>query len=111
MIKMEIKFDEEKVTSAGSLNFNEIKERLDKIFLRFPFDKIVCADGTISYKGRGSRHDFALFGKNILLLKRQDWFMNNINKWLWFNSSNGNSEDDFSVEDILYFYTGRASLA
>ena len=47
----------------------------------------------------------------ITALKREMWFMNYVEKWIWYNSDDGESEDDFAVEDVLLFYTNRASAA
>ena len=51
------------------------------------------------------------FGMLITALKREMWFMNYVEKWIWYNSDDGESEDDFVVEDVLLFYTNRASAA
>ena len=37
--------------------------------------------------------------------------MNDVKKWVWYNSDDGESEDDFAVEDVCLFYTNRASAA
>ena len=47
----------------------------------------------------------------ITSLCDEKWFMDYVIKWIWYNSDDGKNEDDFSVEDVLYFYTKKESIA
>ena len=100
MLKLEIKFHDapEAVDAA-----------LDKFFARYPFRKEILPDGTICYSGTGQARDYGAFGRAITTLKDQAWFMSGLVKWLWYNSYDGETETDFTVEDILYHYTRRKS--
>ncbi len=110
MLKLEIKLNEQKIQSEGKYKLASIYDTLDTLFARYEIRKEVLPDGTISYYGSGKPKDFGSFGANILRLKKQSWFMDYVEKWLWFNSDNGRSEDDFSMEDVLYHYTKKASV-
>lgn len=110
MIKMEIKLNEEKILDEGKLTVAEFIEKIDKLFSRYMMKKIILEDGTLSYNGTGCEHDFSHFGLNVLYLKKQKWFMENVTKWLWFNSDDGRTEEDFNVEDILYHYASVRSV-
>ena len=37
--------------------------------------------------------------------------MDYVTKWLWYNSDDGENEEDFSVEDVLFHYTRKESAA
>ena len=54
---------------------------------------------------------YGAFGGIIPRLKEKDWFMDYVIKWMWYNSDDGADEEDYSVEDVLYFYTKRDSVA
>ncbi len=47
----------------------------------------------------------------ITSLKEKSWFMDYVIKWIWYNSDDGENENDFAVEDVLYHYTKRMSVA
>ena len=52
-----------------------------------------------------------LFGKMITTLKQRKWFMEYVIKWIWYNSDDGEDENDFATEDVLKHYTNRSSEA
>ena len=37
--------------------------------------------------------------------------MDYVIKWIWYNSDDGENEKDFAIEDVLYHYTKRMSVA
>ena len=92
MLKLEIRLNENKIRTEGKYTTKE-------------------SDGTLVFVGRGRAKDYGCFGMLITALKREMWFMNYVEKWIWYNSDDGESEDDFAVEDVLLFYTNRASAA
>ena len=47
----------------------------------------------------------------ITTLKNQQWFMEYVVRWIWYNSDDGENENDFAIEDVLKHYTNRASAA
>lgn len=110
MLKIEMKLNEDKIQKDNKYNLESILKKIDCAFGYYDFRKEKLADGTICFYGRGRRHDYASFGRLIINLKNEDWFVSNVTKWLWFNSDRGQSEDDYSVEDILYYFTKKESV-
>ncbi|MBS7009145.1 hypothetical protein [Anaerostipes sp.] len=111
MLKLEIKLDESKIESEHKYNVDDIYRVLEKSFFRHDILMIRKEDGTLVFCGKGNAKDYGAFGCIITQLKEKEWFMDNVIKWIWYNSDDGVDETDFSVEDVLYFYTKRTSAA
>lgn len=111
MLKLEIKLDETRIAQENRYSSAAIYEAIDKTFLKYEFPKEILEDGTICYRGNGAAKDYGIFGRLITTLKDKAWFMEYLVKWLWYNSDDGSSEDDYAVEDVLYHYTRRESVA
>lgn len=111
MLKLEIRLDENKVLEEGKYDPEALNQRLVRAFEREHLDHTSKSDGTLVFVGRGRANDYGCFGKLITALKRQIWFMEYVEKWIWYNSDGGEDENDFAVEDVLLFYTNRASAA
>ena len=87
-----------------------IYQGLEKAFLNYNLKKIQKPDGTICFVGNGNPKDYKAFGCIITSLKEKAWFMDCVIKWIWYNSDDGESEDDFTVEDVLYHYAKKPSI-
>lgn len=111
MLKLEIKLDEEKIRREGKYTVESIYRAVDKPFQDFHLLKVVETDGIRIYHGTGSREDYGAFGAIITTYCEKSWFMDYVTKWIWYNSDRGRDEEDFSVEDVLYFYTKKESMA
>lgn len=111
MLKLEIRLNEEQISQESAYSCESIYIAIDKVFSKYQFRKEHEEDGTICYYGNGSPKDYATFGRLITSLKDKPWFMAYLEKWLWYNSDDGETEDDFTVDDILYHYTKRESVA
>ena len=111
MLKLEIKLDESKIKSENKYDANSIYRTLEKSFLKHDIPMIQECDGTLVFRGKGHPSDYGAFGGIIPRLKEKDWFMDYVIKWMWYNSDDGADEEDYSVEDVLYFYTKRDSVA
>ena len=111
MLKVEIKLNDQKIAEDAKYNTQSIYQTLDKTFAKYTFHKEELADGTICYYGNGNRRDYGTFGRIITALKDKDWFMPYLTKWLWYNSDDGENENDYAVEDVLYHYARRESIA
>lgn len=109
MIKIEFRLDEERIIQEGKYEPEKIFSSIDRAFSKYNFPKEISEDGTICYSGTGSRDDFGNLGSLVISLHKTEWFMEYVDKWLWYNSDRGNAEDDFSVEDILYVFEERRS--
>lgn len=111
MLKLEIKLDEQKVRAEGKYSPAAIYDALDRTFSKYRFRREALADGTLCYYGNGLARDYGTFGRLITSLEDKDWFVPYLVKWLWYNSDDGENEEDFTVEDVLYHYTHRESAA
>lgn len=101
MLKVEINMDESKIAKERRYLISDIYTLLDRAFLRSNLKKQSAENGVLVYVGSGSEQDYAAFWKIIWGLSEQSWFIENVKKWLWYNSDEGENENDFSVEDIL----------
>ena len=111
MLKLEIKMDEEKIREEKKYRVESIYQALEQAFSRYKFNQTQDADGTRRFTGNGNPKDYGAFGSIITSLKEKAWFMDYVTKWVWYNSDDGESEEDFAVEDVLYHYTKRLSVA
>ena len=111
MLKLEIKLDERKILAVQRYKVESIYQAIEKAFLNYNLKKTQVPDGTICFVGDGNPKDYGAFGCIITSLKEKAWFMDYVTKWVWYNSDDRESEDDFAVEDVLYHYTKRLSIA
>lgn len=111
MLKLVIKLDEGKILADERYKVESIYQALEKVFLNYNLKKTQEPDGTICFVGNGNPKDYGAFGCIITSLKEKAWFMDYVTKWVWYNSDDGENEDDFAVEDVLYHYTRKFSTA
>lgn len=111
MLKLEIKLDENKINKKQLYDVASIYQALDQAFDSYHLKKEIETDGTIVFYGSGNSGDYGAFGCIITSLKDKSWFMDYVIKWIWYNSDDGENENDFVVEDVLYHYTKRMSAA
>ena len=103
MIKMVIKMNEEKISTSKEYTVERIYQALDRIFSNKGMDR-TDTDRGIEYVGHDRPTDFAYFGKIMLGLKDQPWFMDNAKTWLYCNSDDSDNPTDFNEEDLLDHY-------
>lgn len=111
MIKLEMRLNDSMIVADAKHTPAEVYGAIDKVFSKYRFKKDMLPDGTLSYSGNGAASDFGAFANLVLFLKKKDWFMPYLDKWLWYNSDDGANESDFAVEDILYHYANRKSIS
>ncbi len=109
MLKLEIRLDENKIREEGKYAPDHLNRTLIKAFEKEQLDYRSEPDGTLVFAGRGQAKDYGCFGKLITALRKQLWFMEYVERWVWFNSDDGEDENDFAVEDVLRHYTNRVS--
>ena len=102
---------EEKLKEEQKYTIEDIYQKIEKGFARYRLQQEIEDDGTRVFSGTGNRRDYGAFGLLITTLSEKSWFMDYVIKWVWYNSDRGRDENDFSVEDVLYFYTKRESAA
>ena len=111
MLKVEIKLNNQKIEEEAKYSMQSIYQTLDKTFAKYTFRKEELSDGTICYYGNGNRKDYGTFGRIITTLKDKEWFVPYLTKWLWYNSDDGENENDYAIEDVLYHYAQRECVA
>lgn len=104
MIKMIIKMNEEKISTSREYTVERIYRALDKIFSEKGMER-TNTDRGIEYTGHGYPTDFAYFGKIMLGLKDQPWFMDNAKTWLYCNSDESDNPNEYAEEDLLAHYS------
>jgi hypothetical protein len=100
MIKMQIVMDEDKILREGKYSLCEIYETIDDYFVK-KLKLVKAEDGF--YISSGIKSDFGNFGLAMWTLGKKDWFMDNVDTWLYFNSEDSDSSDDYVVEDFKDF--------
>ena len=108
MIKMVIKMNEEKISTSKEYTVERIYQALDRIFSNKGISNKgmdrTDTDRGIEYVGHDRPTDFAYFGKIMLGLKDQPWFMDNAKTWLYCNNDDSDNPTDFNEEDLLDHY-------
>jgi methionine synthase I (cobalamin-dependent) len=99
MMKMLIEFDVDKITREGKYDLDKMKAYLDAEFEK----RGVIKDENGLY----SNGDFASIGGMVSGLSKTDWFMENVKKWIWYDSFECASEklDDYEAEDLIAHYS------
>lgn len=111
MLKLEIKMDENKIRTDGKYTVESIYQALERTFSNYQLRKEPGRDGSFFFCGKGQAKDYGAFGSIITTLKEKSWFMDYVTRWIWYNSDDGENEEDYAVEDVLYHYTRRSSAA
>ncbi|MHC1722170.1 MAG: hypothetical protein AB9836_03070 [Aminipila sp.] len=95
--------DDKKIINEGEYNISDIYNTIDNLFAECQLIK--GQDG--EYLEKGTKDDFAHFWSAILTLKNQNWFMDNIKEWLWFNSDDADNPEDFEIDDLAEHYKNK----
>ncbi len=111
MLKLEIKLDDSKIRADQKYKVESIYQSLEQTFAKYKLRMVQESDGTLFFCGNGNPRDYGAFGCIITSLKEKAWFMDYVTKWIWYNSDDGENEEDYAVEDVLYHYTKRMSVA
>lgn len=110
MLKLEIRLNAEQISEGGKHTPEVLYGMLIRAFQKDQIDYSEKPDETVLFVGRGCTKDYACFGKLITALRNQSWFMEYVERWIWYNSDDGEDENDFVVEDVLLHYTNRTSI-
>ena len=111
MLKLEIRLDTGKISADGKYAPESLNRTLIQAFQKEQLDCAKEPDGTLLFVGRGRAKDYACFGKLITALKTQARSMEYVERWILYNSDDGEDENDFAIEDVLLHYTNRVSAA
>ena len=91
MMKMYISLDNNKILREKKYSLDKINNYLDVQFENRGMTK--------AQDGWYINGDFASCGAMSVKLSRLDWFMDNVDEWLWCDTS------DQSVDDLKAFYS------
>jgi len=98
MIKMQIVLDHEKIAREQRYNAQKIQAALDNYMV----NKLQLRKGDNGfYLGADPRKDFSRFGLAFSTLSDQDWFLDNVKTWLYFNSDSSDDPSDFVIKASL----------
>jgi hypothetical protein len=108
MVKMQIIMDREKISRERQYDFAQLSEALD----RFLVDKLkfIKSDNGF-YLGTNAHKDYAHCGVAMNRLRRESWFIDNVQTWLFYINNDYGAQDDFSVEDMKEFCREHAEAA
>ncbi|MDR2108348.1 MAG: hypothetical protein LBP28_02650 [Coriobacteriales bacterium] len=108
MIKMQIKMNEKKIERDGRYNLVNIYGAIDG-YLVNRLGLVKRSDGF--YLGTNAPEDFGNFGLAMVTLGKKDWFMDNVDTWLYFNSEDSDDPEDYAIEDFKEFCNRRYQLS
>jgi virulence-associated protein VapD len=108
MIKMQILMDERKILREKKYDLDKIYAFLDEVFVV----KCGLKKGFGGfYLETGANDDLALFARAIRILERQEWFLQNVDTWLLFDSTDRDDPEDFNVEDAKAYYLAKYKVS
>lgn len=109
MLKMVIQMDDRKISIENKYHLDGVYRTIDSIFAKMGLPRIEDAYGSLVYRDNGHAQDYGRFGQVVNMLKRQPWFMDNVNLWLLCDSDDSDDPEDFNEEDLLAHYRQKLS--
>jgi hypothetical protein len=100
---MQIVMDEKKIEREGKYRLEDIYKALDDYFVK---ELSIPKSKSGFYVGTGAKGDFGNFGLAMWTLGKKDWFMDNVDTWLYFNSEDSDDPEDYVIEDFKEFCQG-----
>lgn len=97
MMKMLVVMDEDKIAHEGKYDLNKINAYLAKLFSK----RGMTRDEDNWYVNG----NFTACGSLIIKLSSTEWFMDNIEQWIWYDT------EDMSTEDLKAHYSKEAVSA
>ncbi|MCI8418630.1 MAG: hypothetical protein HFI33_14240 [Lachnospiraceae bacterium] len=110
MLKMIIRMDDNKINIEKKYRLDGIYKAIDNTFLKMGLPRMEDTSGSLVYCDNGHTTDYGRFGKIVNTLKRQPWFMENVIEWLFCDSDDSESPDDFNEEDLLSHYRQKQAM-
>lgn len=84
-VRVEIELDIEKIQSEGKYDVNTMYQDIDAFFLGNGAVRCEPESGEgVAYTGAGTGRDFGIIAKLNCELKKQNWFTENVKRWVWF---------------------------
>lgn len=110
MLKMIIRMDDNKINIENKYRLDGIYQTINNAFSKMGLSRIEDASGSLVYCDNGHIADYGRFGKIVNTLKRQPWFMENVIEWIFCDSDDSDSPDDFNEEDLLSHYRQKQAM-
>ena len=104
MLKMMIRMNDQKIRAERKYRPDGIYRTIDRTFLQMGFPRMQDSSGFLVYCDNGSSRDYGRFGRIVNTLKRQSWFMDNVEVWRFCDSDDSDDPNDFNEEDLLGHY-------
>ncbi|MBD5106187.1 MAG: hypothetical protein HDT41_04340 [Lachnospiraceae bacterium] len=99
MYKIFLELDYDKLERDDRYNI----EKIDKVLREMFSEKGITKNSDGFYVGG----TFEAFWAIILNLSKQNWFIDNLKTWKWYNSDGSKDPEDYAVEDLLAFYQNK----
>ena len=110
MLKMMICMNQNKINSERKYNLDSIHEIIDNMFLNLGLPSAGHTSKQWVYRDNGDDRDYGRFGRIVNTLKRQEWFMDNVEAWRFFDSDDSDDPEDFNEEDLLSHYKQKRTM-
>lgn len=98
MLKCEIIFDTDKILKEGEYTPDSIQKATDELFE--DYDLVKGENGF--YLEKGTDSDYVNFMGVIISLKHQNWFLDNLKKWVLYVDEDDTG--DYYTEDLAERY-------
>lgn len=110
MLKMLIQMNSDKITHEEKYSILGITQTIDATFAKMGLLKLSDSSGSLIYCDTGDARDFGRFGAIVNALKKQQWFMDNVSEWIFYDSDDSDNPDDFSEENLLEHYRQKQTV-
>lgn len=104
MLKMLICMNQDKINAERKYNLDSMHETINALFLNLGLSSMRNTSGQWVYRDNGDMRDYGRFGRVVNTLKRQAWFMDNVETWRFYDSDDSDNSEDFNEEDLLSHY-------
>lgn len=108
MLKFEITMNETNILQKNEYKPQELYDYIIESFTEKGIEYVKGSEpAAMIFKDRGTEQDYAKLWATMWDLTQTTWFIKYADKILWYNSDDGENEDDFSIEDFLQYYKGK----
>lgn len=110
MLKMMISMNYDKIATEKRYSIDGIYATIDNLFSKLGLSRLERSQDGLIYHGNGNARDYGRFGRVVNTLKRQAWFMDNVDEWRLFDSDDAENPEDFNEEDLLLHYREKQKM-
>lgn len=110
MLKMLIRMNNKKIVIEKKYRLDGIYTTIDAAFTKMGLLRVEDTSGALVYRDNGNERDYGRFGRIVNTLKKQAWFMDNVEAWELYDSEDSDNPEDFNKEDLLNHYRQKQIL-